>query len=347
MFILSSIISVSALEIKKSTLDDYGVDLLCDDFYHSILPKQGASTIYTVTINNVGNLDDTYDVTASSIEDIVCLVNGVNADQNSPYQISLEASESATFDVKVEIYSFTPDPPLGEWPITVDARSQNDPVAYDTLELIVNIATPSICGYVYASDGITPLEKAGITVDDLDCIWETDKNGFYAINGFSLIGQLDMYVYPPTQNTYMPLFDVAELTPDKICWMNFTLDDYRPYNNPPDKPTIDGPTSCKIGEEYDYTFVSDDPDSDELYLAIKIDGADAYYSKNNFVAAKVTYTKTGDFEIKACAIDKYGKRSETAVLPVSVPRNRQLMIQNSLVNYIYDNFPILAQLLKI
>jgi PKD repeat protein len=40
-------------------------------------------------------------------------------------------------------------------------------------------------------------------------------------------------------------------------------------SNPPDKPTITGPNSGKIGEEYEYTFLTIDPNGDQDYYYIE------------------------------------------------------------------------------
>ena len=86
------------------TNNGYGVNLSCDDPYHEVPAEQGALTTFMVTITNVGTISDTYDITADSIEDIVCLVNGVNADQFNPYRIMLAPSESMVFEISAQIW---------------------------------------------------------------------------------------------------------------------------------------------------------------------------------------------------------------------------------------------------
>ncbi|MHA2431569.1 MAG: hypothetical protein ACXACC_11155, partial [Promethearchaeota archaeon] len=39
-------------------------------------------------------------------------------------------------------------------------------------------------------------------------------------------------------------------------------------NNPPSTPTISGPTSGKPGIEYDFTFISIDPDNDNIFIKV-------------------------------------------------------------------------------
>ncbi|KAA0003512.1 MAG: hypothetical protein FE048_01365 [Thermoplasmata archaeon] len=130
-FMLPMVISVYAGEPRL--IGGYGVDLSCDDPYHNV--KGGSSTTFIVQIKNTGTLDDTYEVTATSIEEIVCTVNGVNADQFTPYLITLQAGTSTTFEVTAKIG----DVPEGRWAIIVSAYSQNDTNTYDYIELIVNV----------------------------------------------------------------------------------------------------------------------------------------------------------------------------------------------------------------
>ena len=109
----------------------YGVKLSCDDPYYNA--TNGEEATFVVKIENTGTLDDTYEITASSIEDIVCKVNGV---KDNPYILPLDAGESITFEVTAEIGESVP---TGEWIIVVSAYSQNDPTVHDELYLTVNV----------------------------------------------------------------------------------------------------------------------------------------------------------------------------------------------------------------
>jgi hypothetical protein len=113
---------------------NYGVKLSCDDPYNDVKP--GDTTTFIVEIANIGALDDSYNVTVGSIEDIICKINGVNADQFDPYEITLLVSESTTFEVTAEVEESVPKK---EWSLIVDAYSQNETNVYNSLSLIVNI----------------------------------------------------------------------------------------------------------------------------------------------------------------------------------------------------------------
>lgn len=86
-------------------------------------------------------------------------------------------------------------------------------------------------------------------------------------------------------------------------------------SNPPEAPTISGPTSGIAGIEYEYTFVSEDPDDDDIYYYV--DWGDGTY--NDWIGPypsgveailKHTFTEKGTYTITSKAKDAYGVKSE-------------------------------------
>ena len=333
-----------------SNNDDYGVELSCNDPYHNVNPADDNRTTFIVKIKNTGTHDDTYNVTAGSIEDIICTVNYINADQFNPYPISLQAGKSTDFYVTAEVWDSVPD---GEWSVIVEARSQNDTNVYDSLELTVNVKLEKLCGYVYALDGVTPLENASVTYDYVDCVWFTDENGYYEIGSCYLWRQkdvyvLDMYAYPPSDQIYryLPLLKIVYLHPEGINWVNFTLDEYRP-NIPPEIFQIDGPVLCKVGKEYEYTFSADDPEDDQIYFTINWgDGAHMWYIADS--EGKITVSKIwhniSNYTICGRPVDEYVDYGESGTLKVTVTKNKQSTY--SLFNLFLERFATLARLLQ-
>lgn len=116
------------------TTGPYGIDLSCDESYKNV--KQGDIATFVVEIKNTGSLDDTYEVIAGSIEDIICKVNGVNADQFNPYEFTLISDESTTFEVTAEVWKSVP---IGEWSVIVEAMSQNNSEISEELILTANV----------------------------------------------------------------------------------------------------------------------------------------------------------------------------------------------------------------
>jgi len=127
---------VGSITINRSVLKTcpLGLDLSCDEPYKNV--KQGDTATFIVEITNIGTVDDTYDVIAGSIEDIICKVNGVNADQFNPYEITLDSGESISFEVTAEVWESVP---LGEWYVFVEGWSQNDAEINDDLTLTAKV----------------------------------------------------------------------------------------------------------------------------------------------------------------------------------------------------------------
>jgi hypothetical protein len=94
-------------------------------------------------------------------------------------------------------------------------------------------------------------------------------------------------------------------------------------NQPPNAPTIDGPTTGTVGEEYSYTFVTTDPDGE--YVNYWVDWGDGNntgwigpYSSNEEVNLSYTWSENGAYEIKTKAKDIFHDESELSTLLVAM-----------------------------
>jgi len=79
-------------------------------------------------------------------------------------------------------------------------------------------------------------------------------------------------------------------------------------NQPPEIPTVDGPKYGKIEGSYDYTFVSTDPEAENIRYYIDwgdgtIDEWIGPYASGSTESVTHTWSKIGDFQIKAKAKD--------------------------------------------
>jgi len=77
-------------------------------------------------------------------------------------------------------------------------------------------------------------------------------------------------------------------------------------NNPPDKPTVTGPTSGKAGTSYTYTATTTDPDGDKIFYCFN-------WGENK-----------GDYTLTVTATDEHGATSEPATLKISMPLSMPL-----------------------
>ena len=123
---------------------------------------------------------------------------------------------------------------------------------------------------------------------------------------------------------------------------DLTFKTYGIENSLPELPEIDGPTSGKYGEPYDWTFVSTDPDGDDVELFICWGGTCVGqwygpYASGEVVTMGYTYQFEGTYTINCIPRDSYGAEGPEATLVVTMPRNRAVL--NSVFLRILESFP--------
>ncbi len=103
-------------------------------------------------------------------------------------------------------------------------------------------------------------------------------------------------------------------------------------NQPPIKPTIEGPIKVKVGESHDYIISTTDPDGDDVrYHIDRGDGnyeTTDYYPSGEEIVLNISFHKKGYVTIKVKANDIKGAESETATLRIQVPRTRIFLNNN-------------------
>jgi len=94
-------------------------------------------------------------------------------------------------------------------------------------------------------------------------------------------------------------------------------------NQPPNAPTIEGPTTGTVGEEYSYTLLAADPDGGDI--SYWIDWGDGNntgwigpYSSNEVVNVNYTWSENGVYEIRAKTKDIFHDESEWTTLLVAM-----------------------------
>jgi parallel beta-helix repeat protein len=125
-------------------------------------------------------------------------------------------------------------------------------------------------------------------------------------------------------------------------------------NQPPDIPSIDGPTSGKAGASYDYTFVSTDPDGTLVWYYIDwgdntSSGWIGPFSSGKLVTFNHTWSKRGIYIIRCKAKDVYGEEGSWGTFEVTMPKNKVsinpsfLQLSKRFINHV----SILKQLLNL
>ena len=116
----------------------------------------------------------------------------------------------------------------------------------------------------------------------------------------------------------------------------------------PDRPLIGGETSGKIGKKYNYTFVTTDPDGDEVYYYIDWgdNTSSGWIGPNSSGVAVIQAHKwntKGTYTIRAKSKDIYGEESDWATLNVIMLKSK--IASNSLDLKLLELFPLLQKLL--
>jgi hypothetical protein len=115
-------------------------------------------------------------------------------------------------------------------------------------------------------------------------------------------------------------------------------------NQPPLKPVINGPSSGKLGVEYEYEFSTIDPDGDEVYYWILwFEGCpgvswDGPYNSGEILTKSYIYYEEGDYTISVKAKDSIGDESEWSTFEVSMPKQK---IKNRITILFYWLFELL------
>ena len=120
----------------------------------------------------------------------------------------------------------------------------------------------------------------------------------------------------------------------------------RPENNPPELPTIIGPTKGNPGIIYDYDFINCiDPDGDDMSYQVEWgDGGvdEGFIESDGAFNLSHSWSEKGNYTIKARLIDQYGSEGDWAKLDVNLTRSRDLKL-----NLFYDLFSRFTNLFHI
>jgi hypothetical protein len=119
-------------------------------------------------------------------------------------------------------------------------------------------------------------------------------------------------------------------------------------NNPPNKPVISGNTHGKAGNVYEYTFITVDPDGDDIwYFTDWGDGTNTgwmgpFSSGTPHLQSNVWVE--GNYTIRCKAKDLYNAESQWGILEIDMPRTKMLTF--SFLMKILEQFPLLNKILS-
>lgn len=126
-------------------------------------------------------------------------------------------------------------------------------------------------------------------------------------------------------------------------------------NHAPEKPEISGKTKGKAEVEYEYTFVSNDADVDDISRYVINWGDDTGdvvitgpFASGEEVSASHAWSSEGTYTITAKSEDIWGMESEWGQLKVTMPRNKILVnsLFLQLLEQLFERFPNIFPVLK-
>jgi hypothetical protein len=118
-------------------------------------------------------------------------------------------------------------------------------------------------------------------------------------------------------------------------------------NTPPNTPSLKGSTEIKNGTSYEYTFDATDPDGDDVYFYLNWgdtfwagwwEGWIGPYTSGEKVILENTWDEPGNYTVRVRAKDKYGAKSDWAVLKLTTARNKNF--KSSFPFNIYLDIPV-------
>ena len=164
-------------------------------------------------------------------------------------------------------------------------------------------------------------------------------------------GEKDNYGWKISDDNYWGWGDIPEAR-----FYSSDIEEYRdnyPYlevelavNEPPDDPFIYGPSTGKSGIEYEFLFMSDDPEENDVMFSIEwgdtLTEDTDYYASGDPVPVRHTYDSDGTFIIRAKAIDSVGDESGWSFFTIVIPKNKAII--NSFFLQFLERFPFLEKL---
>lgn len=166
--------------------------------------------------------------------------------------------------------------------------------------------------------------------------WDLNNDGVYDKTGNPIT---HTWTSPGTYTIKLRATDNLGSTDTDSTTVTITL-----INDPPTKPTIDGPTSgLKANQEYTYKFRSTDPDGDQIRYQIKWgDGSSEwteYVNSSEWVELSNSWpSKNTNYNIEARAEDIHGAKSDWSTLTVATPKGRStlLPLPNLILTFGFD-----------
>ena len=310
-----------------TTASDGAFDEPVEDYTFTASPlSPGTHTIEAYSINSVGNLDPTPASDTITIDlldqsqDILeagyalastqWLAQSFKPSLGTLTRIELLISREYTtsYSVKISIR----DNLLGNDIVSVTKQPEDFPILTFPFNEWTEIDFPDT--YVFPEETYYIVCTTNQPIGDYN--WFGNGNNLYERGqAYFSFDQGSSWVIRPTID---------------LCFKTYGIE-----NQPPNKPTITGPTSGNAGTAYPYSFISTDLDGDEVSYYIEWGDGDTTTWTEFRPSGPPGYSEShswntqGTYIIRAKAKDIYGAESEWGTLSVTMPLDLQISQSNS------------------
>ena len=231
---------------------------------------------------------------------------------------------------------------------------------------IVVIITVIISTQAYANPPDDMVLEYNVSASELDVTithptFDPNTHYIYKVD-IDINGELylsELYTSQPTSDPFTYTYTVVANAGDEISVTAFcslfgdlTKSLIVPNENAPDAPKITGPSSGKTGETYTYTFVTTDPNGDDVYYYIEWgDGSNTGwigpFASGEEITQDHSWSSRGSYTITAKAKDTDDNEGLPGNLIINMPRGRYTF-SNIFLRYIelfLSRFPFLYSII--
>jgi hypothetical protein len=279
-----------------------------DGGYEVLLGGYTGQTVYRNSIESCGQRpvpDIDLNVTVEWLGDATILVN-----------ITIQNNEAETYTGRLRVFIVEP---ISRW-----NNAQGDPYDFAFLDWAIN----------------TDIELVPDEVFEDTTTWDGNQNGFSDITRNNIMVIAAVF----NSEEHVGYSDPPEnLHPFEAYWADQTAGDIPLFTTePPLPPEINGTTNGRAGVEYDYTFVTTDPDDDDVYYYIDWDDGQVEewigtFESGEEITVSHTWDEKGEYVIKAKAKDILEAGSDWGTLEVEMPYNSFTI--ESFLQKLVERFP--------
>ena len=200
-----------------------------------------------------------------------------------------------------------------------------------------------IADFTYLIHGLSVFFNASLSYD---LNGEIVSYGWDFGDGTNGTGMITTHDYPD-----IGMYDVTLIVTDDDDFESDITKSIVLTNQPPDAPIINGPNSGKPRRIYSYTFVSEDPNGDNVSYEINwgegsVEPWDGPHGSNVVISRDHSWDEKGTFTIMARAKDSYGLIGEWGTLDITMPKNKPFIFNFPLLNWLFEHIINVLPLLR-